>query len=247
MVLPPAPSAMSEPADKSLSLKAKCASQIEALILSGVLKIGARLPAERDLAARLGVSRPVVHEALLELAAKGLVVISPRHGVRVTDYPSTGSLALLDSLIAYQEDEADASLRSHLFAFRRLIEKETACLAASNRTKAQLSAMRDILQQEKNVDCSNPFLLTELDFQYHLLIAQASGNLVYPLLLNSFKSAYTSYTQAFFRAHACTAVIQVVFDFHTKLVQAIADQKSEPAGGIMLAMLKHGEESWKGA
>jgi len=238
---------MKKTSPKTLSLKSDCTSKIEAMILSVEIKIGERLPPERDLAARLGVSRPVVHEVLLDLAIIGLVEISPRHGVRVIDFISTGSLALLDSLIAYRGGEWDTSLRRQLFAFRRLIEKETACLAASNRTDAQIHLIKNLIEQEKKVDCSDPILLTEIDYQFHLLIAQASGNLVYPFLLNSFKSAYTSYTRAFFSDNICSPVIQQVFIFHEQLSVAIFERKFLKAGEIMLAMLKHGEESWKGA
>lgn len=238
---------MKNQSKNTISLKSVCSSKIEAMILSGEIKIGEQLPPERDLAIRFGVSRPVVHEALLDLVSKGLVEISPRHGVKVIDFVSTGSLALLDSLIVYKGGDWDNSLRGQLFAFRRLIEKETACLAASNRTDEQLLAFGNLLQQEREADCSDPVQLTEIDFQFHLLVAQSSGNLVYPLLLNSFKSAYTSYTRAFFSANICSAVIQQVFEFHEHLVQAIENKNVQNSGEIMLAMLKHGEESWKGA
>ena len=68
------------------SLKEACILRLESMILSGELKIGARLPSERDLAARLEISRPVLHEALVDLALKGLVRIVPRHGVFINDY-----------------------------------------------------------------------------------------------------------------------------------------------------------------
>ncbi|MCK5153376.1 MAG: FadR family transcriptional regulator, partial [Spirochaetales bacterium] len=59
------------------SLKDVFVSQFEDLILSGKIVSGETLPSERDLALQMGVSRPVVHEGLLELSAKGLVTIKP--------------------------------------------------------------------------------------------------------------------------------------------------------------------------
>jgi len=56
---------------------------------------------------QLGVSRPVVHEGLLELAARGLVTIRPRHGAIVSDYRTQGSVTMLASLLAYQQGELD--------------------------------------------------------------------------------------------------------------------------------------------
>jgi GntR family transcriptional repressor for pyruvate dehydrogenase complex len=56
---------------------------------------------------QLGVSRPVVHEGLLELVARGLVTIRPRHGAIVSDYRTQGSVTMLASLLAYQQGELD--------------------------------------------------------------------------------------------------------------------------------------------
>ncbi len=231
---------------KAQSLKETCVARIETWILSGEFPIGIKLPPEREFAVQLNVSRPVLHEALVELAARGLVTISPRHGVRVNDYQNTGSLALLDSLVAYREGHLDESFRQDLFAFRRLIESETAALAARKRSRHHLAEMQRVLAAETTVDCSAPEALTELDFAFHLLIARASGNSVYPLILNSFKGAYTSYTRAFFTDNLCSPVIQQVFDFHSQLVKAIQNRQSREASLVMLEMLNHGEEHWKG-
>lgn len=231
---------------KQLSLRDLCVNQLETWILSGEFSINAKLPPERDLATRLAVSRPVVHEALVELSARGLITISPRHGVRVNDYQQTGSLALLDSLVSYREGYLEESLRRDLFAFRKLIEGETARLAATRHTTGQAQEIIKLLAEEANADCSDAILLTEIDFAFHLLVARSSGNSVYPLILNSYKKAYTSYTHAFFLAHICSPVIQQVFDFHQKLAQAILDHRPQEAGSIMIQMLTHGEENWKG-
>ena len=71
---------------KTESLKEVFISRFENLILTGRLAIGQKLPPERELALQLGVSRPVVHEGLVELAAKGLVKLKPRAGAVVNDY-----------------------------------------------------------------------------------------------------------------------------------------------------------------
>jgi GntR family transcriptional regulator, transcriptional repressor for pyruvate dehydrogenase complex len=70
---------------KIKSIKGVCVARLEDLILSGECKLGERLPAERDFAVQIGVSRPVLHEALVDLDSKGLVQINPRRGVFVSD------------------------------------------------------------------------------------------------------------------------------------------------------------------
>ena len=82
------------------SLKEACVARLEQMILSGELTIGERLPSERDFAAKLNVSRPVLHQALVDLETKGLVQIIPRRGVFISDYRRDGSLAMLSSTIS---------------------------------------------------------------------------------------------------------------------------------------------------
>ncbi len=228
------------------SLKESCLAVVEAMILSGELLAGQKLPAERDFATRLGVSRPVLHEALVELSLKGLVTISPRHGVSVDDFRQKGSMLLLDSLLSYPTFTVSKQAWSNLFDFRKLIEGETAWQAAQNRTDYHLTELQVLLHNEQTVDTSNPEKLTELDFSFHLAVAQASTNIIYPLIINTFKQAYTSYTRTFFNNNRSSVVISAVFEFHTRLVQAITDAASEPARQIMIDMLVHGEKYLKG-
>ena len=61
----------------TLSLTDLFIQQVENMILSGELKVGEKLPAERELAARMGVSRPVISAGLIELEKLGFVEIRP--------------------------------------------------------------------------------------------------------------------------------------------------------------------------
>ena len=65
---------------KTESLKDVFVLRFEELILSGKFGIGQKLPSERELALQLGVSRPVVHEGLVELSSRGLVTLTPPRG-----------------------------------------------------------------------------------------------------------------------------------------------------------------------
>jgi len=228
------------------SLKEACILRLEELILSGEFKIGARLPAERDLAARLEVSRPVLHEALVDLGVKGLVQIIPRRGVYVSDFRRSGSPALLASLLKYHNGRLEPAFAQSLMDLRLLLETETARLAALNSTDEQLSALRAILRQESQTDINDAQTLTELDFSFHLQIAIASGNLVYPLVINSFQGVYTSLTGQFFRKFCGMPIIAEVFAFHARLLSALTSRQAKDAAEIMYQMLTHGEKALKG-
>lgn len=227
-----------------LSLKAACIQRLEELILSGQWRIGARLPSERDLAAELNISRPVLHEALVDLAAKGLVSIEPRRGVFINDYRTSGSCALLSSLLAYRGGTLDPAFTQSLIDMRLLVETETAALAARHRTPEHLVSFQQLLEQEAARPAEKAALV-ELDFSFHLLTAIASANLVYPLIINSFKMVYTHLTGQFFGCYLNTPVVEEVFTLHRRLVDAITRQSAPEAADIMKEMLLHGEQYLK--
>jgi len=216
--------------------------RFEDLILSGKFPIGQKLPSERELALQLGVSRPVVHEGLVDLAAKGLVSMIPRVGTIVNDYRREGSLSILTSLVNYHQGNLEPGLLVSLLEMRRLFEVETARLAALNRSKEQLDFLYTLLQKEDTLNYQDVEAISELDFDFHHIIALASGNHIYPLLLNSFKHCYANLAGQFF---SDATVVPVVFDFHTKMVKAIKDKNEKSATRIMKRMLDHGAENLK--
>ena len=226
---------------KVLSLKEACISQLEKLILTGELQMGARLPSERDLAAQLQVSRPILHEALVDLEAKGLLKIIPRHGTVVNDFRRSGSMALLSSLLNYHDGQLAPQFSKNLIEIRLLIETETARLAALYRSPDQIEEFRAILQQETQSSPDDVEKLISLDFSFHLLIAIASGNLIYPLIINSFRGVYTSLTGSFFQSISHSLTLQTVHQYHRQIVDALERQDADDCVKTMTEMLKHGE------
>ena len=226
------------------SLKDIFIKRFEELILSGRFPIGQKMPSERELALQLGVSRPVVHEGLVDLAAKGLVTMIPRVGTIVNDYRREGSLALLTSLVGYHQGRIESGLLDSLLGMRMLFEVETARLAATNRTRDHLTAFAELLHEEDLSNAVDVEKIGELDFNFHHLMAMASGNLIYPLLLNSFKQCYLNLTGQFF---ADVTVVPVVFSYHKKIVNAFENKDEKTAAQIMKRMLAHGAEQLKKA
>jgi DNA-binding FadR family transcriptional regulator len=212
------------------------------MILSGQMVSGQQLPPERQLAEDLQVSRPVLHQALVDLAGKGLVEIVPRRGVFVSDFQTSGSCALLTALLTYHQGDLDPALMESLVEMRLLMEVETARLAARRRTEAHVQQFLALLDNEASADLSDAQALAEADFLFHQLVAQASGNFMYLLIINSFKPVYLNITLRFFAQHRDSKIPAEVFAHHRRLVEAIADQKSESAAAIMTEMLQHGVE-----
>lgn len=219
-------------------------ARIEELILSGKLAIGQKLPPERDLAKQLGVSRPVVHEGLVELAGKGLITMKPRHGAVVNDYRMQGSITLLMSLFNYHRGSLGTALLQSMLDLRRLFEVETARRAARLRTSAHLKAFQETLASERTADVHDPERIAAIDFAFHHLVALAGENLIYPLLINSFRPVYTNIS---FQAFTDPKVIPAVFGLHRQLVQAIADRDEDAAVQIMNHILDNAQRNLKRA
>jgi len=225
---------------KVSSVKDTCVRLLENKILSGEWKIGMHLPSERSLAKSLEISRIILHEAIVDLAAKGLVTIQPRRGIFVNDFRKQGSCGLLSSLMAYQNGGLDETFIQSLVDMRLLLETETARMATSQRTVEHISELNRIYLSEKQTDRSDYKLLTDLDFTFHQQIAIASGNLMYPLIINSFKNVYTKLTGLFFQHLHDQSEIDQLFDFHLNLIHAIESRDEEKAETTMRSMLKHG-------
>ena len=228
---------------KNEGLKELCASRLEALILSGQMLGGHKLPPERELARQLGVSRPIVHEALVDLAGKGLVTLVPRVGAVINDFRKQGSIALLTSLLKYHQGDLAPKLLEGLLAMRFLFELETARLAAIHRSDGHNQELREVIAAEERAEPTDIERLTALDFDFHHLVAMASGNQTYPLLINSFKPVYTNLSGQFFKD---PTVVPTVIGFHRDLADAIKKQDEQLAVAVMRCLLAHGEEHLRG-
>ena len=218
-----------------MSLKDVFVERFEQLILSGTLTAGHQLPSERALAQQLGVSRPVVHDGLVELTARGLVTTRPRVGTVVNDYRREGSLALLTSMLGQGEP---ALLRS-LLDVRMLMESETARLAAIERTDEDLEALRDVVRREQELASLPADGIIGLDFEFHHRVALASGNPVYAMFMKSLQPAHAGLAGAFFAAIGDPAP---VFAGHRELWGAIKKQEPDLARQLMQELLDHGEQ-----
>jgi DNA-binding FadR family transcriptional regulator len=141
------------------------ADQIRTLIGSGAAAPGARLPAERDFARQLGVSRPSLREALIALEMEGLLDVRVGSGIYVAQVNGRARAA----------DLGDASGPFEVIRARRLIEGECAALAARHASPAQLRAIRKahahMLKEAKRHH--NPL---GADRAFHVCIAEAAGN-----------------------------------------------------------------------
>jgi GntR family transcriptional regulator, transcriptional repressor for pyruvate dehydrogenase complex len=148
--------------------------QIELLLLRGVLRPGERLPAERELAERLGVSRPSLRDALAELQARGLLESRAGAGVFVAELLDS---AFSDSLVRLFA-EHDEALFDYI-SFRRDMEGMSAERAARHGSDTDLQVIDTLFtRMEAAHQKRDPTEEAQLDAEFHLSIVEASHNII---------------------------------------------------------------------
>ncbi|WJL96231.1 FadR/GntR family transcriptional regulator [Microbacterium sp. ET2] len=165
---------------------------IERDLLDDTLAPGDHLPPERDLAARLGVGRSSVREALRVLEVMGLIRTGtgsgPSSGAVIIATPHGGMSALLRLQVAAHGFPLDDVVRARV-ALESAVVEDLASQGAPD-----TAAVRRILDAMDAADRTREEFLT-LDAQFHLGLAEASGNLVITATMAGLRNAIESYVQ----------------------------------------------------
>ncbi|WP_170344806.1 FadR/GntR family transcriptional regulator [Ruegeria atlantica] len=165
--------------------------QIELLILRGILRPGERLPSERELAERMGVSRPSLRDAISELQEQGLLTAKAGSGIYVAEVlGSAFSPALIRLFGSHEEAVFD------YLSFRRDMEglaAERAARLGSDSDLKVVQAIFDKMQVAHNRNAANDE--AQLDAEFHMAIIEASHNVV---MLHMMRSMYDLLVQGVF-------------------------------------------------
>lgn len=237
---------------RSQRLYRQIADQLQQLINEGEFPPGTLLPAERELAQSLGVSRASVREALIALEVVGQVAVRVGHGVVVLESRSTSGEPVMRAAARTEswaldpefESEIELNLGEEIPPFsllqtRRYIEPEIAALAAMNATVDDLKAIR--LAFERNVfDNANGGRNCAGDRLLHIRIAEASGNAAYALLIkhllgHQYGAMFRRLQELFME----TDMPQRSQDDHERIVEAIASRDPTAARQAMEVHLDH--------
>ena len=202
------------------------AAYLEEELLSGRLPGGMKLPSERQLAVRLGVSRPVVREVLRTLAERGLIEVSPGRGAYARDV-QTADIA---EPMAKMYRRRNATTRD-LVEARMMLECEASAIAAERATPQDADELDVALARiEKATDIIER---ARADVAFHARIARASGN---PVIEAMFASITGLAFEHMLRSHADTQIASEAHPFHVKVVEAI---RSKDSAGARQAMRDH--------
>jgi GntR family transcriptional repressor for pyruvate dehydrogenase complex len=169
---------------KSLDLKItrerlseQVVQQLQLLISAGELQPGDKLPAERQLAEQLGVSRTVIREAIKTLEQRGLVKVLTGSGTYVSQMDPQVIMESIGLFVQQRTTSVD-----HLNEVRRMLDIEIAGLAAQRATPQDLNDMiRAIEDMDNSLDSPDEYI--EADLAFHQALARATRNELFLLLL----------------------------------------------------------------
>ena len=199
--------------------------QIEKLILRGILRPGERLPSERELSERLGVSRPSLRDAVAELQEKGLLTTKAGAGIYVANVlGSAFSDALVNLFANHREAVAD------YVSFRKDLEGLAAERAARHASDTDLRVVQTIFDKmEAAHQKRDPSDEARLDADFHLSIIEASHNVV---MLHMMRSMYQLLQQGVFYNRQTMfkqrTTREMLLDQHRAINDAL--QNRDPAG-----------------
>lgn len=206
--------------------------QAEDRLRRRILKQGphAVLPSQGRLAADLGVSRTVLREAMKHLEAEGLLDISQGRRIRVRPAGPQAALRSLDAMLR----RSPGSL-AHLLEVRRPLEGDIAALAADRRTDAHLATLETSVAALAAL--STLELRVDADLLFHRTLAEATGNPVFLLLLDTIAGLLRRSRMASIGTHGAQAAI----DGHREILDAVRARNSKAARDAMLRHLDANE------
>ena len=222
---------------ESRRLYQQIADQIRELIDRGGFEAGTRLPPERDLALQLGVSRPSLREALIALDVEGRVEVRSGSGVYVSAAKPSPAPA---------KTAAMGESPSQLMEARSIIEGEVVVLACARITDAQLARLRDLLKSME-AEIARRRARLDLDREFHLTLAQMTGNAVLTRLVGElFDERHSPISAKISSRFESTRTWKVALKEHEAILKAVEARDPIAAQAAMRAHLSASALRWVG-
>lgn len=203
---------------RNQSLKDQAYQTLRKMILSGELAPGQRL-VEAQLARELQVSRTPIREALGQLQRESLAMVHAEHGLQVSTFSAQDAAQLYECRIA--------------------LEQVSVMAACDKATAAQLRKLHRVVQQSEKLTDTKPsqlldFQLLDLDYQFHRLISEMSGNLWLQVMLDQIFDKMMLLRIQTIRQNQNVLDIRAE---HRHVYEAIAQRNSEVAVAAVISHL----------
>jgi DNA-binding FadR family transcriptional regulator len=202
--------------------------QLKQRIVTGEVRAGSALPAERTLATMLNVNRNAVREGLKRLEQAGLVSIRQGGPTQVLDYRRSAGLALLPSLIIRPDGSIDTAVVRSIVELRSDLSSVVARLAAARRSNEDqlvldrtVGAMR--AAKERGDDL---VVLARLALDFWATLVGASDNIALELAFNSLAATYGGVVEQM--KHVMADEVTAIDDY-ARLAAAVGARRSQEA------------------
>ena len=213
------------------------ADQIKDLIAQGSFQVGDRLPAERELALLLGVSRPSLREGLIALDVQGNVEIRGGSGVYVCAQPEPRA--------ATATPELGESPRE-LMQARSAVESSVTILACAHGTREQLKQLRNIVTRMR-AETQRSRAPLELDRRFHMTLAEMGGNSVMArIIAELFDERHSPISAKLSSKYENARTWKAALKEHEAILRALEARDPIAAQAAMLSHLRASELRWIG-
>ncbi|GAP13378.1 transcriptional regulator [Longilinea arvoryzae] len=212
-----------------------CERRLIDAILDGAFPVNSNLPAERDLAARLGVTRPTLREVLQRLARDGWLEIHHGRLTRVRDYWREGNLVVL-AAIAQHSVQLPADFATNMLAVRYLLAPAYTRLAVERDPRQVVAALQPCLALDDDA-----IAFTETDWQLQLDLTQLSGNPVFTLIYNSFSNLYRTLGEVYFGVSENRELSR---SFYRDLLTCAQKGDADSASALVAKIMQASRERW---
>ncbi|MBU2886708.1 FadR family transcriptional regulator [Gilvimarinus agarilyticus] len=216
---------------KAERLYIKVAEQLSGLVKDGTLKPGDKFPAERDLAERLGVSRPTIREAMIAMELSGIIEIRTGSGIYVSDTKP-------------KLDTGDKGVGPfEILEIRYILEAEACALAAARITDEEIAklkvALQDMAEEEKHEDASE-----KADWTFHKIIADASQNSAISAVVDwLWQLRNESELSTAFLERLRKEGVHPSIDDHKRIIEALEQRNPEKARNAMRVHIDNASEA----
>lgn len=205
-------------------------------ILDGSFEIGQALPAERELAEQLGITRPTLREAIRRLETEGWITV--RHGKRtiVRDFWREGNLGVLTRVIQHHGG-IRPSFITNLLDFRLLIAPTYAHDAIEYNADQVLMRLSEMPDSQSSAEEYAAF-----DWALHRDLAVFSANVIFPLIINSFSEFYQQMARRYFTRPEARAASHL---FYVQLRQHAVVGDSAGAYHLTETVMRESLNHWR--
>lgn len=223
---------------KALTPAAFAEQYIVESIWNGKFAAGTILPAERELAEIIGVTRTTLREVLQRLARDGWLTIQHGKPTKVNDIWQSATLNVLDTLITL-DDEGSMKLADDLLQARTSIASIFLRQAVKNDPQQLLDVLKELDDVENDTDGYIDF-----DWHFHHTATRASGNPIYTLMLNGFEAIYYKLGRFYF---GWEQTRKLAYQYYKDLEEAIGKGDADQVVKILWDYGRESGELWNKA